>query len=314
MHSESRALDAAPLSFLIGLTAVGKTELSLALAERAGAEIVSLDSMTVYRGMDVGTAKPGAEERARVPHHALDLVDPPERFDATRYLAEAERAVAGIRERGRQALFVGGTAFYLKALVYGLFEGPSVDPEVRAALQARARVEGSPALHAELARIDPAAAARLHPNDEKRVLRGLEVWEQTGRPISEWQAEWGWDGSRVAGRLRTIVGLARGAEDVEERIRRRTKRMLDEGWIDEVREIRDGVGFGSTSIQALGYREVLALVDGEASREETEALIALRTRQFARRQRTWFRKFEETCWIDVDEPDALDRIARAFGW
>ena len=314
MHSDSRALDAAPLSFLIGLTAVGKTELSLALAERAGAEVVALDSMTVYRGMDVGTAKPSAGERARVPHHALDLVDPPERFDATRYLAEAEHAVAGIHARGGRALFVGGTAFYLKALVYGLFEGPPVDPEVRAALQARARAEGSPALHAELARIDPAAAARLHPNDEKRVLRGLEVWEQTGRPLSAWQAEWGWDGARVAGRPRTIVGLTRRAEDLEDRIRRRTRRMLEEGWIDEVKRIRDGVGFGPTSIQALGYREVLALVDGEATREETEALIALRTRQFARRQRTWFRRFEEACWVDVDEAGAVDRIAWRFGW
>lgn len=307
-------LDGSPLALLTGLTAVGKTELSLEVAERAGAEIVSMDSMLVYRGLDVGTAKPSAEELARVPHHLIDLLDPPERYDVRRYLTDAEAAVRGIHARGRRALFVGGTGLYVQALIHGVFSGPEVDLEVRARLQARAAEEGSPALHAELARIDPEAAARVHPHDEKRVLRGLEVWEQTGRPISEWQREWGWDGAPAPGREHCLVGLQRDPEELEERIARRTGEMLAAGWAEEATAIRDGVGYGPTSIQALGYREILELVDGKKSRAEVEELIALRTRQFARRQRTWFRRFEEMVWIDVALPDAADRVLEAYGW
>jgi tRNA dimethylallyltransferase len=308
------ALDGAPLSLLTGLTAVGKTDLSLEVAERAGAEIVSMDSMLVYRGLDIGTAKPAAAELARVPHHGIDLVDPPERYDVRRYLADAERAVGEILARGRRALFVGGTGFYLQALIHGVFAGPEVDLELRAALQERAAAEGSLAMHAELARIDPQAAARLHPNDEKRVLRGLEVWQQTGRPISSWQREWGWDGSPARGRDRRVVGLMREGEEIEERIRDRTGQMLAAGWAEEAVAIREGVGFGPTSIQALGYREVLELADGLATGEETRERIALRTRQFARRQRTWFRRFPEIEWIDVTAEGAADRVLAALGW
>ncbi|MEW6072691.1 MAG: tRNA (adenosine(37)-N6)-dimethylallyltransferase MiaA [Planctomycetota bacterium] len=307
-------LDAAPLFFLIGETAVGKTALALEVAERAGAEIVSLDAMLVYRGMDVGTAKPTAADRARVAHHALDLVDPPVSYDAPAYLADAGRALAAIHARGRRALFVGGTAFYLRALVHGLFAGPDPDPALRAALVARARAEGGAALHAELAAVDPRAAARIHPHDEKRLVRALEVLAQTGRPISAWQREWGWDGGEAAGRPRTIVGIFRDPRTLEARIRGRTRAMLERGWVEEARAIRDGVGFGPTSIQALGYREVLALADGAASQAETEERIVRRTRQLARRQRTAFRSFAGTRWVDLDAPDAAGRALAALGW
>jgi len=187
------------LRFLIGPTAVGKSAAALALCERNGCEIVSLDSMQVYRGMDIGTAKPTPAERARVRHHMLDLAGPEERFDVQRYLRELEPVKADLARRGARALFVGGTGFYLKALTHGLFEGPGVDAGLRERLEQRYAAEGAEALHAELGRVDPPAAARIHARDRKRVLRGLEVFEQTGRALSDWQREWGWHGRAAAG-------------------------------------------------------------------------------------------------------------------
>lgn len=313
-RAEPDPLDAAPLHAVLGPTAVGKSALALELAERAGAEILSLDSMLVYRGLDIGTAKPSAAERARVPHHLLDLVDPPERYDVLRYLADARRAVADVRARGRRPLFVGGTAFYYRALVQGLFEGPPVDHELRARIEARAEAEGLAALHRELRRIDPDSATRIHPNDRKRVVRALEVFEQTGDPLSVQQREWGWsEGRPPPGRARRVVALRRPAAELEERIRARTAEMLAAGWIDEVRALRDGPGFGPTSIQALGYSEVLLHLDGELDRDELRERIALRTRQFARRQRTWFRRFPEIRWIDPASRDAFDQARVGLG-
>jgi tRNA dimethylallyltransferase len=300
-----------PLHFLVGSTASGKSALALELAEDAGAEVLSLDSMQVYRGMDVGTAKPTAAERARVPHHLLDLVDPPERYHVHRYLADAAEAWACVRARGRRALFVGGTGFYLKALTHGLFTGPPHDPGVRAELNRRAADEGGPALHAELALVDPELAERLHPNDVKRVVRGLETHRASGRPLSAYQREWtGPD----AGRPRRIVALAPAPERLEERIRARTDAMLAAGWVAEVERILAGTGFGPTSSQALGYPEILGHLRGELARTELAASIALRTRQFARRQRTWLRGFPEIVWIDPDADGALDAVRAALGW
>ena len=323
-----------PLFFLVGPTASGKSELALELAERAGAEILSLDSMLVYRGMDVGTAKPARELRRRVPHHLIDLVGPEESFGVQDYRAAAHAALEDVRSRGRRALFVGGTAFYLKALTHGLFEGPQVDPDLRARIEARVHGEGSEASHAELARVDPASASRIHANDTKRLVRALEVWEQTGRTLSSWQREWGWHAGAAGapGRARRIVGLALPAAELERRIAERTRRMLDEGWVEEARSIRSGAGFGETSIQALGYEQVLKLADGELTRAACEREIVVRTRQFARRQRTWFRGFRELVWLDASRaaegsaevargtagaPATKDLAARAgevFGW
>ena len=305
----------APRAFLIGPTAVGKSACALELAERGGFSIVSMDSMQVYRGMDVGTAKPTAEERRRVPHHLLDLVEPPERYDVQRYLADVDEAVRDVTREGRRPLFVGGTGFYLRALVHGIFGGPPVDLEVRADLQARAREEGSARLHDELASVDEAAALRIHPNDRKRVVRALEVWRQTGRSLTDWQKQWGWDGEPAPGRRRTIVGLRLDVERLDARIRERTGRMIDAGWPEEARRVREGPGFGPTSIQALGYREMLSLADGETSRAAAEEAVARATRQFARRQRTWFRRFPETLWVDAEESPrsrVVDRLLEAF--
>lgn len=320
MTYASIGAEEAPLAFLVGGTAVGKSTLALELAERAGAELLSMDSMLVYRGLDIGTAKPSPEERRRVAHHLIDLADPHERYDLQRYLADFEIALADLRQRGVRALVVGGTALYLQALIYGLFEGPAVDLELRGRWQARAREEGSAALHLELSRVDPALAERVHPNDEKRIIRGLEVWEQTQRPLSQWQTEWKREGAQRPGRPRKLLGLRRAESLSDARIRKRTRAMLDAGWVEEALAIQAAGGFGETAIQALGYREVLALAAGQATREETEELIALRTRQFARRQRTWYRRFEEIQWIDPGATEssgaagAVQELQAALGW
>lgn len=312
-------LDRLELCCLVGPTAAGKSELALALAERAGAELVSLDSMQVYRGMDVGTAKPSPGERARVRHHMLDLADPSERFDVTRFLRELEPVLEALERVDRRALLVGGTAFYLKALTHGLFGGPPVDPELRESLRLRAAEEGGAALHAELARVDPRSAARLHPSDVRRVVRALEVGLQTGRPLSDWQREWGWHGeAQGPGRRRRLVGIELDRAELDRRIAARAGAMLDAGWVEEARAIRAGPGFGPTASQALGYRTVLELADGLLDRERALERIALDTRRFARRQGTWYRRFEELRWLPAPTPASfarrVDDALTALGW
>ena len=307
------------LRVLLGVTASGKSALALELAERAGAEVVSMDSMLVYRGMDIGTAKPTAAERARVRHHGLDLAAPSEVFTVQHWLAATEAALADSAARGRRALLVGGTAFYYKALVHGLFEGPDVDPALRASLERRYELEGAAALHAELARVDVAAAARIHANDRKRVVRALEVWHQSGRPLSDWQREWGWDGSGASERPRRVVELAPEPARLEQRIVERTGAMLDAGWAAEAAGVRAGGGFSATASQALGYAIALDLHDGRISRREAAEQIALATRQFARRQRTWFRKFREARVVATPETpqdlaERVDEVLRWFDW
>ena len=322
MNASSERAGDEELRVVLGATATGKTAFALALAERAGAEIVSLDSMLVYRGMDVGTAKPPAAERARIPHHALDLVPPSTVFTVQDYLAAAQAALEDVRRRGGRALFVGGTAFYYKALTQGLFEGPDVDSELRGALERRYEREGADALHRELARVDSLAARRIHANDKKRVVRALEVFEQTGRPLSDWQREWGWGeggGASPIGRPRRVVELCVPAPELDRRIAERTRRMLDGGWVEEALAVRAAGGFSATSRQALGYADVLELADGVLSRAEAEERIALRTRQFSRRQRTWLRKFTEARRIEApenaeDRAEVLDAVLAGFGW
>lgn len=305
-------LDQHPLRVLVGPTASGKTSLALELAERAGAELVSLDSMLVYRGMDVGTAKPAPEELARVRHHLVDIASPAERYDVQRYLQDAALALEDVYARGKRAIFVGGTGFYLAALLRGLFKGPPVDPELRARVEALAVELGPEALHEKLAAIDAESAERLHPNDVRRVVRALEVYEQTGRTLADWQEEWGGEpGDRA--RSARLVGLRLETAELDRRIRARTEVMLSGGWREEALSVREDPGFGPSAVQALGYEEVLAWADGELERNEALERIALRTRQFARRQRTWYRKFDIT-WLDPDGGASADEALQAFGW
>lgn len=283
-----------PLAFLVGVTAVGKTQLALELAERAGFEIVSMDSMLVYRGMNIGTAKPSATEIARVPHHCIDRVEPHERYDVQAYLTDAEAALLTIRARGKRALFTGGTGFYLKALAHGLFASPAPDMELRQELSERYDTESAAALHDELAGVDAALAQRLHPNDKKRVLRGLEVFRQTGRPMSELQAEW-----KRPLPAHTIVGLQRSTPELDARITIRIEAMLESGWIDEVERIEASGGFSPTAEQALGYPEIRQFLRDELPRAELTETIAQRTRRFSRKQATWFRSFPIQ-WMDAN--------------
>ena len=302
-------LEGLSCAFLIGPTATGKSRLALAVAERTGAEIVSLDSMQVYRGMDVGTAKPSAQDRARARHHMLDLVEPNERFDVRRYLQELEPVLAGARTRGVRALFVGGTGFYLKAVLSGIFEGPEVDLELRARIEHRVREIGSERAHLELSRADPLSAARIHANDTKRLVRALEVLEQTGRPLSDWQREWGWHGepgptAEIA--AAPILGLDAPDPELDRRIAVRAREMLAAGWPEEAARIRSTTGFGPTSVQALGYAEALALHDREVEAAACAEAIARKTRRFARKQRTWYRKFAGVSWLEAPPEGRAD--------
>lgn len=308
-------LDLVPLRFIVGPTASGKSRLGIAVARELGAEILSLDSMAIYRGMDVGTAKPTEEERGAVPHHLIDLADPGESFDLQRYLEAARDAVRGIVGRGRVPLFVGGTGLYLSALLRGLFRGPASDPARRAALEQRADDEGLPALHAELERVDPASAQRIHPNDRRRIVRALEVFEDTGTPLSEHTArpgaQWGGEPSPRERRAR-IVGLRYAVDAIDVRIARRTAEMLREGWPEEALALEEAGGLGRSAGQALGYGTALRLARGEVTFDEAAAEIALRTRQFARRQRTWLRRFD-VCWLEGDvERGAADLVEPAL--
>lgn len=306
----SETLPAADCWFLTGPTASGKTSVGLALAGLLGAEIISLDSMALYRGLDIGTAKPRDDERRQVPHHLIDLIDPDEEFSLAQYVAAAHAAVAEVRSRGRQPLFVGGTPLYLKALLRGIFTGPPADWPFRRRLEAEARQRGEAWLHAQVSAIDPVAAARLHPRDTRRLIRALEVHAQTGRPISELQSQF--EHARPAEECRVFV-LDWPRAELYGRIEARVDAMFSDGLVDEVRQLlASGSGFGRTARQALGYREVLDYLAGEWPLEATVDLVKTRTRQFAKRQLTWFRALGECRWIPLSEPFLPDNVAASI--
>jgi tRNA dimethylallyltransferase len=306
---------------LTGPTACGKTALALDLAERVGAEIVALDSMTVYRGMDIGTAKPTAAERARVPHHLIDVLEPWESLTVAWWLEHARAACRDIAARGKRPLFVGGTPFYLKALLHGLFPGPPADEELRRKLEAEAASNGVTALHARLAEVDVKTAARLHANDVRRVVRALEVYLLTGKPISEWQKSW--DTPAFTDDLGTApppvripaVVLELSRDELHRRIDRRIEGMLASGWLDEVRSLLElPRPLSREARQALGYRELLAFLDGRGSGwKETVEIIRVHTRQFAKRQLTWFRHLPQLVPVGAEQPDCIGAVLRAWG-
>jgi tRNA dimethylallyltransferase len=296
--------------YLTGPTAVGKTAVGVALARRLGAEVVALDSMTLYRGMDIGTAKPGPDERGGIPHHLIDVLDPWESASVAAYRAWALAMVSEVEARGCRVLFVGGTALYLKALLRGLCEGPAADPTLRRELEEVADRLGDAALHARLAEHDPTTARRLHPNDRRRVVRALEVIAASGRPLSLLQTEH----DRPAPEGVKVVALERSRDELRGRIDHRVVRMFAEGFEDEVRALQAGPRpLGPVAAQGVGYREVLDRLAGRLTFEETVARVQARTRQFAKRQATWFRGLSEVRpWpLAVDEPPDVtaDRLA-----
>ena len=296
---------------LLGPTACGKSELALALARRLPLEIVSLDSAQVYRGLDIGTAKPGAAERALVAHHLIDLRDPSEPFSAAQWVAAAREAMAQIAARGRIALVVGGTMMYARAMREGLAELPPADPAVRGRLEEEAARLGWPAMRERLALVDPATAARLAANDRQRIQRALEVHELTGRPLSEHFAA-GAPGEK----LRTIALLPADRALLHRRIERRFDAMLAAGFLDEVRALRARGDLDPLlpALRSVGYRQAWEHLErGTPPRAFRAAAIAA-TRQLARRQLTWLRSMEDAVRVDPFAEDALERIAGAIGY
>jgi tRNA dimethylallyltransferase len=283
-------MNGSPFIVIAGPTACGKSEVALRLAERLGGEIISVDSMQVYRGMDIGTAKPSAEERARVPHHLIDVTDITERFDAAQFAKLAQQAAADIQRRGRVAILCGGTGLYFRAFFEGVGTAPAGDTKLREELE-RIPLEK---LLAELKQHDPATWDKIDRRNPRRVIRAIEVIRKTGRPFSEQKDEWS------ALPVPNGFGLRRDTKDLHERINRRVDAMFAQGLVEETRQLlKRGLSDNPTAMQALGYRQVIEHLRGDRSLAETIDLVKLRTRQFAKRQMTWFRGQMQLGWIDV---------------
>ncbi|MCK9523493.1 MAG: tRNA (adenosine(37)-N6)-dimethylallyltransferase MiaA [Proteobacteria bacterium] len=305
----SRPCHDIPVFVIAGPTASGKTALAIALAQRLNAELVGADSMQVYRHMDIGTAKPTADELAGIPHHLIDVVDPSTPYDAARYATDADRAIADIHRRGKRVILVGGTGLYIRVLLRGLQSGPPPDDALRQRLTDEARDLGWPALHQRLRDIDPAAAQRLHPNDGVRIVRALEVFAQTGIPLTEWQAQHRFAQHRYPHRFH-VLDWPR--EALNRRIDTRVTHMMEQGFLGEVQALL-GAGYAHDlkPMQALGYRQLCAHLLGNTALAEATEQIKTETRRFAKRQGTWFRS-EANALATPPDVDALFQSADAF--
>lgn len=293
---------------IVGPTAAGKSAAAVAIAREIGGEIVSVDSRQVFRGLDVGTAKPGPDLRALVRHHLVDVADPAERYDVARFAGQAREAVADILARGRPVVLCGGSGLYLRALVEGLCPAPPADEALRSLLRSLLVEQGPEALHDELRREDPVAAGRIATRDGQRIVRALEVVRSTGRPLSQWQAEHGfsdrpWDVE--------VAIVSPPVEELERRILLRTRAMWQEGILEETRAVlASGLPATTPALQSIGYREAQLQLAGVLGREDAIAATVLATRRYAKRQRTWFRSLERAEVVpDTDPVPALRRIA-----
>jgi tRNA dimethylallyltransferase len=292
--------------YLTGPTASGKTAVGVWLARRLDAEIIALDSMTLYRGMDIGTAKPTLAERGDVPHHLIDVLDPWQSASVAEYRAWALAALDKIESQAKRVLFVGGTALYLKALLRGLFHGPAADFALRSRLEKEARDRGDEALHERLKALDPPTAARLHPSDRRRIVRALEVIELTGQALSRLQVEH----DRPAPLETLVFALDRPRADLYGRINRRVITMFESGLVEEVRNLQTAPRpLSSVAAQGVGYREVIELLEGKANLAATIERVQTRSRQFAKRQATWFRGLAEVQTWPVDPHEDLANVA-----
>jgi tRNA dimethylallyltransferase len=293
--------------YLTGATASGKTLVSIALAKKIDAEIISLDSMAIYRGMNIGTAKPAAEYQKVVPHHLIDIVDPVQSFSVSQYQERALEKIAEIQSRGKQVLFVGGTPLYLKVMLRGLFDGPRADWEFRQLVEdelADAEVE---LLHRRLEMVDPVTAKRVHVNDRRRIIRALEVYRATGVPISHWQMQFDQANPREKCRVFT---LRHPRPVLHQRIEARVEWMFRSGLVEEVQTLLDKWGkLSRTAAQAVGYHEAIEYLSGERDLMATIEKVRVRTRRFARHQETWFRGLQECRMIDVVQPYSDQEIA-----
>lgn len=293
--------------FLAGPTACGKSEAGVELARRLGAEILAMDSMSLYRGMDIGTAKTSPELRGAVPHHLIDILDPHEESSVAQYIAQAGDILQNVLDRGRIPLFVGGTALYLRSLLRGVFEGPAADRRLREALATEAARSPPDTLYQRLQAIDPAAARALHPRDTRRIIRALEVHALTGRPLSEQQRQ---RALPPDDRPRHVFWLSPPRAWLHDRINARVEQMIAEGFIEEVRQLFGRtLPLGRTARQGVGYKEVIDHLEGRLTRAEMITSIQTRTRQFAKRQHTWFRHMEECRPIPLSGDEGSARVA-----
>ncbi|MFV3404567.1 MULTISPECIES: tRNA (adenosine(37)-N6)-dimethylallyltransferase MiaA [Pseudomonas] len=312
-----------PAIFLMGPTAAGKTDLAIALTQALPCELISVDSALVYRGMDIGTAKPSKQTLAAHPHRLVDILDPAECYSAKQFCTDALHAMAEITARGKIPLLVGGTMLYYKALVDGLADMPPADPHVRAALEAEASALGLAELHRQLAAVDPESAARIHPNDPQRLIRALEVYRVSGQSMTEHRqrqfAESRGADAGANGHLPyTVASLAIAPADrhiLHERIALRFSQMLEQGFVDEVRSLRarSDLHVGLPSIRAVGYRQVWDYLDGTLDEGEMQERGIIATRQLAKRQFTWLRGWSDVHWLDSLACDNLSRTLKYLG-
>jgi len=291
---------------ILGVTASGKSRLAFELASTIGAEIISIDSMKVYRRMDIGTAKPSATRRRQIRYHLIDVVEPSEPFSVDRFLKLTENAIKQISSAQKPVVAVGGTAMYIKAMLYGIFEGPGTNDRIRKKLRSQIDVQGLADLHKKLAEADPDAAQRIHPNDARRIVRALEVFELTGKPISSFQQQF--DAENTLRDFK-IIGLRRDKADTGTRINQRVKRMLENGFADEVKALlADDKPLSKQAASAIGYAEIIDHLNGNLPFEEAVEKIKINTRRFAKAQRTWFKTFKNVNWLDIAEDESSEDI------
>lgn len=290
---------------LTGATGTGKKEVGLEVARRLGAEVIGLDSVKVYHGLSVGAATPSESECVGVKIHLVGVIDPRHPFSVGQYVTAAQQAVLEILERSAVPLFLGGTPLYLRALLRGLFDGPPAEPEIRQRLLLEAEQEGVETLHARLSQVDPEAASRIMPRDFKRISRALEVHEVTGRPISELQIEL--TRKPIAADFR-VAGLLCEYGLLRRRQQERVDRMLEQGLVGEVRELHSGDRLRGEAARAIGYREIVAHLEGRLSLEEARHEIVRSTWQLTRQQRKWFRRFPEIAWVERTEKSSVDEL------
>lgn len=292
---------------ILGVTASGKGSLAFELARRQNAEILSVDSMKVYRRMDIGTAKPPPERRNAIRHWAIDVVEPSEAFSVNQFLTIASEARYDTQNRGVRLIAVGGTALYIKTMLYGLFQGPGEDANIRKSLRMQAREQGFSVLHEKLRHVDPQAAERISPGDEKRIIRALEVFELTGKPISSFQIQFE---RKEIGSDWFVIGLRRDKEEESRRINARVKKMVETGLVDEVRGLlAEPDGLGPQSACAIGYAEIIEHLKGNIELDKAIERIKINTRRFAKSQRTWYKTFRFVNWIDVQPDDTPETLA-----
>jgi tRNA dimethylallyltransferase len=295
---------------ICGATGIGKTATAIDIAEKFGGEIVGADSMQIYRYMDIGTAKPTPREQALATHHMIDIIDPDQPFDAVQYAAMARKVISGLNERNILPVVAGGTGLYIKALISGLFEAPPSDPRIRSRLKQECQNMGVEALHKRLATCDPVTAQRLHPNDTYRIIRALEIFEATGRPLSQHHRN-----HKVTPPLfETLkIGLSLDREVLYDRINRRVDLMMEMGFGEEVRSLLDrGYGAHLKSMQSLGYRHMTDCLEGRLPMEEALRTMKRDTRRYAKRQMTWFGADPEIQWTDVGHRDSVLETVRAY--